>query len=136
MAGSAMTFTYDTGPGRIKRVLVDWTSDSATGAVSGTTAVKLNGYLLRGVTDPSATAPTTLYDIVLTDDEGANILGNCADDLVDRSATVTENVDFHMVTSGARPSVCSTITVAVSNAGNSKLGQIILYLDGDLSGAT
>ena len=44
MAGSAMTFAYDDGHdgsglrGGIRKVLIDWTSDSATGAVTGTTA--------------------------------------------------------------------------------------------------
>jgi len=138
MAGSVMTFSYDPGPGPVKRVIVDWTSDDATGAVSGTTKVKLSGYLLRGVTDPSATAPTTLYDIVLSDAESANLLVNCHDDLVDRSATVTESVDFFLTgvaNVGARPSICSLLTVAVSAAGNAKIGQLILYLDGTLSGS-
>ena len=130
MAGSAATITYDeTGP--IKKVLISWTSDDTTGAVTATTK-KIVGYLLKGVTDPSATAPTNAYDVAITDEEGANVLGNCVDDLADRHNANTESVDFVIgaagtYTTGARPCVCDKLTVAVTAAGNSKQGQIIIY---------
>lgn len=138
MAGSSMTFTYDTGPGPVKRIIADWTSDDTTGAVSGTTTVKASGFLLRAVTDPGTAAPTASYDIAITDDEGADVLGNCFDDLADRHTSNTESVDFFLndgtTSNGARPSVCSELTFSVTNAGNSKTGQVILYLEGELSG--
>jgi len=129
-----MTLTYDT-TGPIKRILASWTSDDTTGAVSGTTR-KVSGYLLRGVTDPGAAAPTASYDIAITDDESVDVLGNCFDDLVDRHTSNTESVDFFIsdgtTSNSARPAVCSTLTIAVTNAGNSKTGQVILYLDGEI----
>jgi len=132
MAGSSMTFTYD-DIGSIRKVIVDWVSDSATGAVSGTSK-KITGTLLRAVTDPGATAPTDDYDIVITDDLSVNVLGNCIDDLVDRDTATTEEV-YLLVSNVAttdpggntHPVVCDLLTFAVTNAGNSKVGQIVLY---------
>ena len=52
MAGSASTITYDQGQdhagqhGPVKRVIIDWTSDDSTGAVTATTG-KISGTLLR-----------------------------------------------------------------------------------------
>lgn len=133
MAGSASTVTYDGDPDNprpgVNKILIDWTSDDTTGAVTATTK-KIRGYLLAGVTDPGAAAPTANYDITITGDEGANVLGNCADDLADRHTSNTERVDFHLTTTanvGARPAVCDVLSVAVTNAGNSTVGQIALY---------
>ena len=60
MAGSSMTFTYDeTGP--IKKIKIDWLSDSSAGTASGTTK-KISGRLLKGVTDPGSAAPSPRPD--------------------------------------------------------------------------
>lgn len=139
MAGSASTITYDNGSdhtgtyGGVKKIMIDWTSDDTTGAVSATTG-KIVGQLIKVVTDPGATAPTTLYDIAITDEEGVNVLGNCVDSLADRHASNTEEVYLLVSNSAAtdpggniHPSVCDKLTVAVTNAGNSKQGQIIIY---------
>jgi len=136
MAGSASTIAYDDGQdrkgqhGHIRRIVIDWTSDDATGQVVITTG-KISGELLKAVTDPDAgAAPTADYDIVITDEEGANVLANCYDDLVDRHTSTTQTVDFFLTGAanvGARPVVCDILTITVSNAGNSKQGRIVLY---------
>lgn len=136
----AMTLAYDEGydgvsnlPGKIRRITATWTSDGSGDATA--TTRKIVGYLLKGVTDPGATAPTDNYDITLTDDASANILSNCFDDLADRDTANTETVHFN-VSSGAAtdpggngsfPAVCSTITIAVANAGDTKSGVLYLY---------
>ena len=129
MAGSSMTFSYQT-IGSVHTITADWVSDSATGAVSGTTRA-IYGDLLKGVTNPGTAAPTADYDITLSDAEGANILGNCFDDLIDRHTSNTETVDFFLgdgaVGVGVRPVVAGTITIAVAAAGNSKTGRLIIY---------
>lgn len=139
MAGSSMAFTYDDGvdgAGRrcgLSKVLVDWTSDSATGAVSGTTR-KIVGKLIKAVTDPGAAAPSDDYDIALTDEEGVDVLGNVQSTLANRDTANSEEVYFLVkdaagtpLAQSVHPVVCDTLTVAVTNAGNSKTGQIILY---------
>jgi len=133
MAGSVMTITYDETD-QIRKIIADWTSDDTTGAVSGTTK-KITGRLVKGVTNPGATAPTDNYDIVVTDEESANVLVNCKDDLADRDTTNTEEVYFLVSNLAAtdpggvvHPVVCDKLTIAITNAGNSKNGRLILYV--------
>jgi len=131
-----MTIQYDNGAdgrsarGPIRRIVIDWVSDDATGAVSGTTR-KISGELLKAVTDPGSAAPTDNYDIAITDPEGADVLAGCANTLQNRHTSTTQAVEL-LLTDGtagiaARPVVCSPLTVAVTNAGNSKAGRIVLY---------
>lgn len=129
----AMDFTYDDG-GAIRKIICDWTSN-ASGAAAGTTK-KIVGRLLKGVTDPSATAPTDDYDIVITDEEGVDVLGQSHDDLANRDTANSEQVYFNLksydgtpVTLAAFPVVCDKLTVTVANAGDTKTGQLILYYE-------
>lgn len=137
MAGSSMTFTYDAGTDHlgqhcnVKKVIADWVSDDATGAVSGTTA-KIAGTLIKGVTNPSGTAaPTDNYDIAITDAEALDVLAGSFDNLADRDTANTEEVYFGLTDGAAMlpvfPVVCDALTVAVTNAGNSKAGRLVLY---------
>lgn len=140
MAGSVMNFTYDRGqdgdgfPNGIKKLTVTWTSDSATGAVTGTTA-KIVGRIIKGITVPSGSAaPTNLYDINITDEQSVDILAGCKVSLINRSSTNTEeqyllllNNDTTALSMAVHPTVCDKLTVAVTNAGNSKQGTIYLY---------
>lgn len=136
MAGSLIAFTYDNGvddlgnQSRIRKVTVDWTSDDSTGAVSGTTK-KIVGELIKAIIDPSATAPTDDYDITITDEEGVDVLALCKTGLGDRDTTTSEQVYFGLtdgsVNTSAFPVVCDKLTIAIANAGNSKVGQLILY---------
>jgi hypothetical protein len=136
VAGSAMSFTYDEGYdavgqfGGVKKVLVSWTSDDTTGAVTGATR-KIVGTLVKAITDPGATAPSDDYDIAITDEEGADVLGTSVAGLGNRDTANTE-VRYFNLTDGtaaiaAFPIVCDVLTIAVTNAGNSKTGQLILY---------
>lgn len=147
MAGSASTITYDQGQdgagqhGNVRRILIDWTSDDTTGAVTATTR-KIVGRLLKVVTDPGATAPTANYDIVISDEESLDVLSGLAGvgtavapTLANRHTSTTEVVYLRaesVVTTGyplagTEPVVCDKLSVAVTNAGNSKQGQIIIY---------
>ncbi len=129
----AMTFTYDlapgaTGHGTTKKIVCSWTG-SAGGAAAGTTA-KISGYLIKGETDPTDT-PLDNYDIVITDEEGLNVLGSSFDDLVDRDDTNTETVYFNLTDGvapiAAYPVVCDALTVTIAAAGVSKSGVLTLY---------
>jgi hypothetical protein len=92
--------------------------------------------LVKAVTDPGSAAPTANYDIALTDDEGVDLLAACQSTLADRHTANTEQVYFLVkdaagtpLAQSLHPLVCDTITVSVTNAGNSKTGQIILYIE-------
>lgn len=131
-----MSFTYDT-EGAIKVINVTWTSNGS-GAASGTTR-KVSGELHMGKTIPSATAaPTANYDITLTDSDSFNILSVTDADLQNRHTSNTEAVYFLVQDHGTpsdvadHPVVCSTITVTVANAGDTKSGTLRLYLNGDI----
>lgn len=144
MAGSASTITYDDGycqggRGSIRKIIIDWTSDDTTGAVTATTA-KISGRLLKVVTDPSGTAaPSVNYDIAITDEEGLSIFAGLAGtggtdkNLDNRHNANTEVIHLAPENSltdpvpGLEPKVCDKLAVAVTSAGNSKQGQIIIY---------
>lgn len=132
MAGSLMTFTYH-DLGTIRKVIADWTSDDATGAVSGVTK-KIIGTLVKAVTNPGAAAPTDNYDIAITDEDGMDVLAACQKTLVDRDTVTTEQVYFLVLdyagvplAQSIHPIVYDALTIAVTAAGNSKTGRLILY---------
>lgn len=145
MAGSSMTFTYDDGvfgdangnwQGNIRKVIADFTTDSATGSVAGTTR-KIVGELIKIVTDPGSAAPTDNWDVVLTDEEGVDLSVHLSDAaiaaLIARDTATTEETYLPLEDEAGTarialwPVVCDKLTITVNNAGNSKTGQIILY---------
>lgn len=142
MAGSSMTFTYDDGidgaggRGSIRKVICDFVTDSSAGTASGTTR-KISGELIKVVTDPGTAAPTADWDVVLTDEKGADLSIHMDDvaiaALIARHTSTTLETYLPLEDTagtgrvGAWPVVCDALTVAVANAGNSKTGQIILY---------
>mgnify|MGYP006908431348 FL=1 len=137
MAGSASTITYDE-TGVIRKILIDWTSDDTTGAVTATTK-KIVGQLLKVVTDPGSAAPTANYDIAITDEEGVDVLsglggtGGTDPSLANRHTSNTEVVHLWAenaatdVVPGSQPYVNDILSVAVTNAGNTKTGQSSIY---------
>jgi len=90
MAGASTTIVkardYNEELGRF-RYEITWLADDATGAVDPIDIPGVDAFLTLVVTDPGATAPTTLYDITLNDEYGVDVMGGA---LVDRSATATE----------------------------------------------
>lgn len=120
---AVLTLTYDeTGP--IRKIILDWlSSDLGAGAV---TTKKIVGTLIKGVTNPGATAPSDNYNIVITDEEGLNVLANAADDLLLRDTADTECIYFESAT-GVLPVVCDKLTITIDSAGDAKIGKLILY---------
>jgi len=82
-------------------------------------------YLFLMVTDPSATAPTTLYDITLVDDGSLDLAGG---ELANRSATLREQAIPKLNGScyGDRV-IDGGLVVTIAAAGNAKIGDLILY---------
>ena len=136
-----MAISYDDGKdgggvqSGVRKIIIDFTTDDTTGAVSGTTR-KISGELVKIVTDPGATAPTDNWDVVLTDENGLNPLANVQNSaaLIARDTANTEetylfllNADSTPIGIALYPIVCGVLTVAVANAGNSKTGRIVIY---------
>jgi len=115
-----------------KRVEIPWTSDAA-GAASVVTPV-LQGTIRRVVTDPAAApnAPTDNYDATLLDEFGADLFAGQG---ADRDTANTEqfcpgiSLKDGVTTSVVPIAVAGTATLTITNAGNTKQGTVILYLD-------
>lgn len=111
--------------GSVKKVKWAWTSaaDGTVGAaaVSSTTTNAYNGEIIRLVTDPGATAPTDDYDIVVNDADGNDVLMGAG---ANRDTTNTEQV----LASSLGCVANDTLTLLVTNAGDSKVGTVYLYI--------
>jgi hypothetical protein len=105
----------------LKKVRWAWIS-TAGGAASLATTRPFSGVIERLVTIPDAVdAPTTLYDITVTDEDGADILMGAG---ANRSATVTEQV----LASSLGCVANDLLTLNISAAGNAKKGVVVLYI--------
>ena len=137
MAASS-TITYDdaddyTGrQGAIRKVIIDWVS-AADGSVTATTA-KIVGTLIKAVTNPGTAAPSANYDIAIADGESVDVLAACQSNLANRHTSTTEQVYFLVLDAAGtplaqsvHPVVCDVLSVAVTNAGDSKEGRIVLF---------
>lgn len=107
----------------MSKITFSWTSN-ASGAASGATTNNYSGVIYRVVFEPgsSATQPTDLYDVTLTDDDGIDILDGAGGDL--SNATTDQLQGLIGVSAVAN----SKLTLTVLNAGNSKTGTVIVYL--------
>ncbi len=109
----------------VSKITIDWTSDASGNA---DLAVNLFGFLLKAVTDPGAAAPTDNYDITLVQN-GVDMLSGM---LADRDTANTE-IAHGLVKNGTDiaplpPFLAGVHTFTVANAGNAKVGQVILYI--------
>lgn len=74
----------------VSKITLTWVGSTVTtvGSVPSTeTTWPIDGYVFLVITNPGGTAPTALYDIVLNDTSGFDIMGG---ELANRSDTVTE----------------------------------------------
>lgn len=119
MAGTVTT-TEETFS-NVNKITFAWTS-SAGGAADATTTGYYTGDLLRAVAIPDGTdAPSPLYDVVVNDDDSVDVLDGAFANL---SATVTSQVG----PLGAAAVANAQLTLAVTAAGATKKGKVILYI--------
>lgn len=109
----------------IRKVKWTWTSD-ASGNADLITGKSYFGEVLAMVTDPGATAPTAAYDITITDVEGYDVMQGAG------ANRDTANTETAVPT--AKSVAFGTLTLNVSNAGNAKVGVVILYIQGNALG--
>lgn len=128
-AGSWSAATYDqvTQGSGYKTISWTFTGDAANGTVpnltiTGDPLAYMKGWWIYYVeTDPGATAPTALYDVVINNAAGRDIMGGA---LANRSATATEDAEPTRATP-----VDGDLTIAVSNnAVNSATATIKIWL--------
>jgi len=107
--------------GSVKKVKFEWES-AADGSASGTTTEVYNGEIIRLVTIPDGVAaPTDLYDIAINDEDGTDVLMGAG---MDRATATTEQV----LASSLGCVANDKLSIAVSNAGDTKKGTAIIYI--------
>ena len=120
MAGS-VTISYSSHD-TVKYVQWSWVSDGS-GDVSGTDTVVLSGTPLRWATNPSSTAPSANYDVVVNDEDGMDL---ATGGLVNRHTSTSE----HFIPGGdSDPGAAfmGKLSLVVSNAGSAKEGVLRMY---------
>lgn len=108
-------------------ITVTWTAHTDGTVTSEAIDVQPEGYVFMVVTNPGATAPTTLYDITLTDSDGVDIMGGT---LANRSATLSEQA-VPAVSAGLYGPryVAGDLTLNISgNAVNAATGTVVIYV--------
>jgi len=118
-----MAITINQTKGIIK-VAYAWTSGTG-GTATATTTENIAGIVNRIVTIPSATAePTTLYDVTVKDELGVDICdGSCANRHKDNTEEVVPAIGTYF-----QRAIDDKLTFAVAAAGDTKAGQVIVYV--------
>lgn len=116
-----------------------WVSN-VDGTATINSLIPISGDIRRVDIIPSTQdAPTSLYDVTLTDQDGVDILAGQG---ADSSETATESVCVGVplkdgTTTRTRPVVVDgTLTLNVTNAGDTKSGNVIVYYTGTGANST
>lgn len=122
MAGT-VTVTESPSIEGLHKVTFTWLS-SAGGAADGATTGAYTGEIIRAVQVPDAagTQPTDLYDVVVNDGDGADVLHALGANISNAAPTNKAPKD------GLGAVHTSVLTLAVTNAGTAKGGKTILYV--------
>ena len=127
MAAGTVTQTYTKLTDDVRCLSYSWTGDASDGSVPATAStVAIEGYVVLVVTNPGDTAPTTLYDITLTDADSIDIMGG---ELADRSATLTEQAVPKIDAVYGSRWVSGILTLNITNQDvHSATGTVVVYI--------
>ena len=116
------------------KIIQHWTTTVATSVTLTITIPAVRGLVVRAVINPDdSAAPTTLYDIDLTDEDGCYVIdGTTAGGSgLNLSATVTTWFWTSVADSSGNVmpfAVDGDLSLVVKNAGSAKSGKVTLYL--------
>jgi hypothetical protein len=111
----------------VKKVKFDWTSTTG-GAAGDTTTNSYSGEIYRVIFDPSTgSQPSASYDVAVNDSDGYDVLNGLGTDCTNSAADVF-GVSTGGVVKAPLSAVSSKLTLAVTNAGDTKAGSVILYI--------
>lgn len=125
-----ITTRYRAADSDVVRITIDWTSHT-DGTVTQAFPKAYSGIIERVVFNPGATAPTDLYDVTITDDQGVDVLaGQGANLSTSATSHVKPGIPFKdgTTTSVAPVVIDDTLTLNITNAGSGKVGAIVVYL--------
>lgn len=124
MAGSTTVTHYTLG--HVRKIVVDFVADAATGAIPATVLPVFEGRLLELTTNPGAVAPTDNYDITLLDAESIDRLQGVG---ANRDTANTESAVPVYSGSTIHPYISRSDVLTLTFAGNSvnsATGRVIL----------
>lgn len=111
--------------GTVKKITFEWLSENGGGDGGKATKTTTNAYtgeIIRVVTDPGSATPTDNYTVIVTDEDGADVLmGACVGN---RDEANTEQV----LASSLGCVANDKLSLSVSGAGNAKTGKVYLYI--------
>ena len=114
MAGTVVETAYSLG--NIRRVSLACTADAAAATFPDTVlATKIEGRLLKLVTNPGAVQPTDNYDVTLEDQHGSDVLQGVG---ANRDTLNTEVVPIAYSGTAIHPCVDESDTLTLKIAGN------------------
>lgn len=127
----AVTFSKNSqnATARLKRIDIDWTSDSG-GDASGTSTDHVSGFLaaVDFIPGSGGDQPSDEYDVTLSiGDEGIDLLGGAGTDLSNATAARKQPLASDGSTPFPQP-IVGFPTLTVANAGNTKSGRVVLYI--------
>jgi len=93
------------------------------GTATGETVSAYTGLIYYVISDPGDTAPTTLWDFDIQDEDDYDLLNSAGED---RSATVTEYLQ--LAADGLGSAYDTKLTLEVSGAGSGGDGIITVYI--------
>ncbi|MBN2129142.1 MAG: hypothetical protein JW741_06580 [Sedimentisphaerales bacterium] len=106
----------------VAKIIADWVSDGDGDASGQTTYEWFLGKVIGLTTIPSGTAaPADNYDVTITDENGHDVLLGAG---ADRDTANTEHVAEASLGAVAK----SPLTFTVADAGDTKAGQIVLWI--------
>lgn len=121
MAAGSMTIT-ETTVGTVKKIKAAWTTGSAGEGISGTTTKVYSGRFIGLIAVPGGTTPSDNYTITVKDADAVDLcLGAATGNQKAASTTFTAEASMAGV-------AMSTLTLAISSAGNSKTGTTYLLI--------
>lgn len=126
---SVTRVSYDYGKSAARKaeiVTVSWTADASDASVPATT-LTLSGFLLKAITKPGTTAPTSGYGITVNDplDSTHDALNSA---LTNRSSSATETVQPYLASTTAPIFLAGTYTLKwASNIVHSSSGKLVFY---------
>ena len=124
MAGSATVTHYTLG--HVRRIVIDFVGDAATGAIPDTVLPVFEGRLMELTTNPGAVAPTDNYDITLVDAELVDRLQGLG---ANRATATTQSLPVVYSGSTIHPVVSRSDVLTLKFAGQSVVsatGRVIL----------